>query len=114
MIWELDELPIFGNIVLIHSDNSEYLMKNTSIALNEHYQSFINTQVGTGHYASASEVVRAALRLLEAHEMKVQRLRAEIQKGLDSGTVSGEAYQERFRQKREAALKARGIRLSSC
>ena len=84
-------------------------MKNTSISLNDHFEEFINSQVSVGNYASVSEVIRAALRMLEEHEMKVQRLRTEIQKGLDSGTISGEEHHERFAKKREAALKTRGI-----
>ena len=40
--------------------------------------------------------------------MKVQDLRGEIQKGLDSGTITGEQHHDRFAQKRAAALEARG------
>ena len=60
-------------------------MKNTSILLNDHFQEFIDFQLSTGNYSSVSEVIRAALRLLEEREMKIQRLREEIQKGIDSG-----------------------------
>ena len=49
----------------------------------------VKQKVGTGLYNSASEVVREALRLLEAkdqlNELKLTTLRQEIQKGLDSG-----------------------------
>lgn len=63
------------------------MSKNTSIILNGHLDVFVEQQVDSGNYASASEVIRAGLRLLEEREMKVQRLRTEIQKGLDSGVV---------------------------
>ena len=89
-------------------------MKNTSISLNEHFQEFISNQVNLGNYASVSEVVRSALRMLEEHEMKVQRLRVEIQKGLDSGTITGEQHHERFAKKRSVALEARGIEQPLC
>lgn len=85
-------------------------MKDTSILLNDHFEEFVNSQVIIGNYNSVSEVIHAALRLLEEHEMKVQRLTAEIQKGLDSGTITGEEHHERFAKKRAAALKTRGIK----
>ena len=88
-------------------------MKNTSISLNNHFQEFIDGQVDTGNYASTSEVIRAALRLLEEHEMKIQRLRDAIQKGLDSDTITGEEYQDRFALKRAAVLEAKGLSAES-
>lgn len=56
-------------------------MKNTSIALGEHFNKFIAAQIASGRYQSASEVVRAGLRRLEDDEQKLQALRAEIAKG---------------------------------
>ena len=61
------------------------MSKNTSIILKGQLNEFIEQQVKTGHYASASDVIRAGLRLLEEREVRVQHLRGEIQKGLDSG-----------------------------
>lgn len=61
------------------------MSKNTSIALGEHFQDFVRGQVAGGRYGSASEVVRAGLRLLEERDAKLLALRAAIQAGIDSG-----------------------------
>lgn len=46
------------------------MAKNTSILLGEHFEKFIKNEVSSGKYASASEVVRTALRMLESEEEK--------------------------------------------
>ncbi|MEI9887063.1 MAG: type II toxin-antitoxin system ParD family antitoxin [Rhizomicrobium sp.] len=61
------------------------MSKNTSISLGEHFVDFIDTQVATGRYGSASDVVRASLRLLEEQEAKLERLRAALIAGEESG-----------------------------
>ena len=60
--------------------------KHTTMSLGEHFAGFIDTQVKSGRYGSASDVVRAGLRLLEEHEAKVKAL----QKALTDGEQSGE------------------------
>lgn len=59
--------------------------RNTSISLGPHFDAFIGEQIRLGRYGSASEVVRAGLRLLEEHEAKVTALRAALIKGEQSG-----------------------------
>lgn len=52
-----------------------------SVALGEHFEKFIADQVSLGRYNNESEVVRAGLRLLEEHELKLKELRALIDEG---------------------------------
>lgn len=59
--------------------------KNTSITLGEHFDSFIAEQLRSGRYRSTSEVVRAALRLLEDSETKLGTLRKLLEEGENSG-----------------------------
>ncbi|OYN94687.1 type II toxin-antitoxin system ParD family antitoxin [Enemella evansiae] len=58
---------------------------NTSISLDDHFTEFLAREVATGRYRSASEVVRAGLRLLEDQEAQMSALRAALVAGEDSG-----------------------------
>jgi antitoxin ParD1/3/4 len=61
----------------------------TSYSIGKHFQDMIDSLVESGRYATASEVMREGLRLVEEREerrrAKLDALRAEIQKGFDSG-----------------------------
>lgn len=59
--------------------------RNTSVSLGDHFASFIDTQIQCGRYGSASEVVRAGLRLLEEHEVRVNALQDALVAGEESG-----------------------------
>lgn len=59
--------------------------KNTSMTLGEHFDGFIAQQIAEGRFASASEVVRAGLRMLEDNEQKVAALRRLLEDGEHSG-----------------------------
>ena len=61
--------------------------KNTSIALGNHFEDFVASTVGTGRYNSASEVIRAALRLLEEQEEKKSLLTKALIEGEEGGLV---------------------------
>ena len=63
------------------------MAKNTSILLGEHFEKFILNEVASGRYASSSEVVRTALRMLEDEEKKKQQLISALQKGERSKRV---------------------------
>ena len=82
----------------------------SSYTLGEHYEKFVRDLVESGRYASASEVLRDGLRLMEerewVREIKLKELRALIQEGLDSGDygpldmeeVIAEARQEKAKR----------------
>ena len=63
------------------------MAKNTSILLGDYFDNFINQQIKSGKYSSASEVVRAALRVFEYEESKKSELINELKKGEKSGFV---------------------------
>ena len=62
----------------------------SSYTLGEHFERLMKALVSSGRYASASEVVRDGLRLLEEREKlreaKLSALRADIREGLESGS----------------------------
>jgi len=63
-----------------------------NISLTPQLEELVKKKVESGLYGSASEVMREALRLLEErdriHAMRLEELRAEIKKGLDSGEAT--------------------------
>lgn len=82
------------------------MARNTSVTIGDHFTSFISEQVGAGRYGSASDVVRAGLRLLEAHEAKVKAL----QDALAAGELSGKPQPfdfDAFKARKRAEFEAR-------
>lgn len=64
------------------------MARNTSITLGSHFDEFIAAQLEKGRYGSASEMVRAGLRLLEERESKRERLRRLLDEGEQSGIAN--------------------------
>ena len=65
------------------------MAKKLSVNLGEHFDALINQELKSGRYSSASEVVRAALRLLETEEMRKMALINALVVGERSGRVTG-------------------------
>lgn len=63
-----------------------------NISLTPHLEDLVRAKVESGLYNSASEVMREALRLLQERdqlrEMRLEELRNEIQKGIESGSAT--------------------------
>jgi antitoxin ParD1/3/4 len=60
-------------------------MQRTSFSIGEHFMGFVDAQVKDGRYGNASDVMRAALRLLEEREAEVAALLAMLIEGEESG-----------------------------
>jgi len=80
------------------------MSKTTSINLGDHFASFIDQQIASGRYGSASEVVRASLRLLEEREHKIEGLRRALIDGERSGDV-GELDMNKIKSKARRGTK---------
>ena len=61
------------------------LARNTSVSLGDHFASFIDEQVKSGRYGSASDVIRAGLRLLEDRDAHLVALQTALIEGETSG-----------------------------
>jgi antitoxin ParD1/3/4 len=77
-------------------------MPTRNVNLTPELDNFIATRVDTGLYANASEVMRAALRLLERDEREYEEKMAALRAAIDTGVASGIAEPgvfSRIRQK---------------
>ena len=78
-----------------------------NVSLTPELEKFIEAQVASGMYFTASEVVRDALRLLQEHEetrqAKLEKLKKAVQVGLDQlkrgETVPAEQVFKKLREK---------------
>ncbi|MEF8732413.1 MAG: type II toxin-antitoxin system ParD family antitoxin [Candidatus Accumulibacter meliphilus] len=76
----------------------------TSVALGSHFEQFVKSQLASGRYNNASEVVREGLRMLEDQEklraLKLETLRAEVQRGMQGGSgIPAEQVFENLRRR---------------
>jgi len=82
------------------------MSRNTSFSLGDHFRAFIDDKVAEGRYGSASDVVRAALRLLEEREMKLVALRAALVEGENSGSPAPFDFDAFIARKRGATAES--------
>ena len=79
----------------------------TSFSLGEHFTSFVEKQVNEGRYSNASDVMRAALRLLEEREARVTALRTALIEGEESDASTPFDFEAFMARKRKQKPKAR-------
>jgi antitoxin ParD1/3/4 len=82
-----------------------------NISLPDKMKDWVEQQVATGRFANASDVMRDVIRERQDKEAALAELRAEIQKGLDSGisTRSREELREYVRQRADEIMKSHGL-----
>jgi antitoxin ParD1/3/4 len=81
--------------------------KNTSFSLGDHFADFVESQVANGRYGSASEVVRAGLRMLEDREAQLTALRGALAEGEASGVSTPFDFDAFIARKRDETPAAR-------
>ena len=81
--------------------------KNTSVTISDQFAAFIERQVEQGRYGSASDVVRAGLRLLEEHETRLEALRTALIAGEESGPSTPFDFDGFVARKRKRSARAK-------
>jgi antitoxin ParD1/3/4 len=79
------------------------MAKNNSFSLGEHFNTFIEGQVAQRRYDNASDVVRAAMRLLEEQEAGLSALRAALVEGENSGPSTAFDFDRFVARKRKTS-----------
>ncbi|MDQ1077529.1 type II toxin-antitoxin system ParD family antitoxin [Pseudoroseomonas cervicalis] len=82
----------------------------SSYTIGPHFEAFVQRQLASGRYSSASEVLRDGLRLLEQHQRQQDSLE-QLQRAWQEGIASGEAGAldiEAVKQEARARMAARG------
>ena len=80
----------------------DFMSKNTSIILGDHFDKFIQDELKSGRYSSASEIIRSGLRLLENDSNKIEAINKALVVGEKSGSpqkFDNEKFKQRMREK---------------
>lgn len=80
----------------------------SSYVIGDHFEKFIRAQIDAGRYASASEVIRDSLRLLEGRErlreIEIEEYREKVREGMTSGSVPADDVFKRLEAKYQTML----------
>lgn len=74
--------------------------RNTSVILGEHFDQFMKSEIQKGRYGSASEMIRAGLRILEEESNKIRLINEALVVGEESGeplAFDNKAFKEKMR-----------------
>ena len=63
------------------------MARTVTVTLGPHFDDFVKTSIAGGRYNNVSEVIRAALRLMEDEEARLAAIRAALIEGEESGIV---------------------------
>ena len=63
------------------------MARTVTVNLGPHYEEFIQANIAGGRFNNVSEVIRAALRLMEDEETRLAAIRAALIEGEESGIV---------------------------
>jgi len=80
----------------------------SSYSLGSHFETFVQSQLASGRYNNASEVLRDALRLMEERETKLQALRATLNASIEAGGARDDDDITRALDEEDAALSREG------
>ena len=83
----LKKLIVYQYLVYVGTKAGLFMSKNTSVELGEEIAGFVSNQVQSGRYGSASEVIRAGIRLLQDQDTKMEALRETVKEGEISGAA---------------------------
>ena len=78
------------------------MAKNTSIILGDHFDKFVQSEIKSGCYSFASEVLRSGLRFLEVEKQKINAINKALTIGEESGkpkAFNNEKFKMRMRRK---------------
>ena len=82
-------------------------MPTRNVNLTDELDSFVLEKIESGRYDNASEVVRAALRILEREERQFEAKLAALRTAIDEGDASGVAKGSSFARARQMLQRSR-------
>ena len=85
-------------------------MPTRNVNLTEELDRFVRAKVDSGRYENASEVVRAALRILECDEREYEAKLAALRNAIDKGDAAGVAKGDVFARVRKSLKVSRARR----